>query len=283
MSDESQVISSTAIEHQGVGGVRLIGARWLPEAAPRGVVVIAHGLDEHIGRYLHVVAALVSSGYAVYAHDHRGHGRSGGERGVIARFDEYVDDLALLVETARREQSGLPLTLLGHSMGGLIAVRYALQHQAKLAALILSGAALLVGQELPWWKKQMLLVLGRFQPNRTLPVAEENLLSRDPEVDRRFKSDPLCNSEPTRLGFARELYLAAADARRRVDSLALPMLIMHGAADRLTSPEGSKLIYDKAVSNDKTLKLWPDDLHEIFNELDQREVIGFVVEWMLSR
>jgi acylglycerol lipase len=264
-------------------GTHLRGEAWVPDENSRAVVVIAHGKDEHIGRYRHVISALNEHRYAVYGHDHRGHGKSDGPRGVINRFDDYVDDLDLLVDFARGRHPGVPFFLLGHSMGGLIATRYAFRFQDKLTGLILSGAALRIGDEVPSWQKQLLLILGRFLPNKTLPRAELGVLSRDPEIERIFRSDPLCIIDSTRLGFARELYLAAESARRRLSELEPPLLIMHGEADRLTSPLGSMSCYEGAVSTDKTLKLWPEDCHEIFNELDKSEVIAYMIDWLNAR
>lgn len=267
----------------GADEIRLRGEGWVPGVPARAAVVIAHGKDEHIGRYRHVVEALIEQGYAVYSHDHRGHGKSDGRRGVIDRFDDYVDDLVLLVEFARNRNPETPVYLLGHSMGGLIAVRYALQHQEKLAGLILSGPALRVGDELPAWKRRAFLLLGKFAPEKLLAALEPDILSRDPAIGQAFIADPLCITGPTNLGFARTLYLAAEATRSRAPECALPLLIMHGEADKLTSPLGSKAFYEKAASPDKTLKLWPEDRHEIFNELDKAAVIAFMVNWLNAR
>ena len=271
------------IELVGSGETHLHGEAWIPHEDPRAIVVIAHGKDEHIGRYRHVVTALSDTGYAVFAHDHRGHGKSDGPRGVIAHFDDYVDDLDLLVEFARDRYPGRPVFLLGHSMGGLIATRYAIRIQEKLTGLILSGPALVLGVNVPWWQKRMLLVLGRLLPDRTLPTPEAGILSRDREIETLFHADPLCNNERTRLGFARKLYLAAETTRSRGSDLKIPLLLMHGENDELASPLGSKALYEQSGSSDKTLKLWPEDRHEIFNELDKNEVIAYMISWLNAR
>jgi len=276
-------VQATPIESIGTGGVRLRGGAWLPDRPPRAVVVLSHGKDEHTGRYLHVIDALTGRDYAVYAHDHRGHGRSDGPRGVIVRFDDYVDDIHLLVEYGRSMHPDLPLFLLGHSMGGLIAARYALLHQGLLAGLILSGPALLIGEDVPEWKKQVMLLLGRIAPNQHLPMSPPGTLSRDPEIDELFLNDPLCYNEPTRVGFARALYLAVENTRPRGNELTIPLLLMHGAADTLTSPRGSEEVFHAVASPDKTLKLWPDNRHEIFNDLDKESVIAFMLAWIEAR
>ena len=219
----------------GSDGIHLRGYHWSPDGTPRANVIIAHGKDEHIGRYGHVVNALSGAGFAVFGHDHRGHGRSDGARGVINRFDDYVDDLDLLIEYAHGQDPQRPIVLLGHSMGGLIATRYALAHQSKLDALVLSGPALLVGESSPGWQKQLILLLGRFFPTRPLPVSPVATLSRDPEVNKLFAVDPLCNNTPTQMGFVRELYRAAEDARPRTVELDLPLLLINAESDHLNS------------------------------------------------
>lgn len=168
-------------------------------------------------------------------------------------------------------------------MGGLIAVRYALRHQHELAGLVLSGGALIVGERVPVWQTRLLLLLSRLAPDLPLLPSTPGILSRDPEVDRRVAADPLCYAGKTRLGMAREIYLAGEDARAHLAELTLPLLVMHGDADRLTSPRGSELLSQQARSTDKTLKLWPDDRHEIFNELDADMVIAFMCDWLDAR
>lgn len=261
-------------------GLHLRGEKHHPATAAVAMVVLVHGKDEHAGRYGHVIAALTAAGYSVYAQDHRGHGRSDGQRGRIGRFDDYVDDLDLLVERVRQETSSLPLFIIGHSMGGLIAIRYALRRQDRLAGLVLSGAALLVGERVPGWKKRLLTRIARVFPNRPLPIAEATTLSRDPEVQRRVENDPLFHRAPTTLGFAAAVLRAAEETLPRTRELRLPLLIMHGTADQITAPLGSDTCYRLASSTDKTLKRWPDDHHEIFNELDKAAVIAVMLDWL---
>lgn len=264
-------------------GTDLAAVRFDVAAPLRAVVALAHGKDEHQGRYAHVVAALTAAGYAVYTIDHRGHGASGGKRGEIRRFDDYVEDFDLLVREAERDHPNVPVVVLGHSMGGLIATRYALRTQDRLAALVLSGPALLVATDVPAWMKQVLKRVGAVLPNLKAPAGVPDLLSRDPEVQRAFSLDPLCNNTPTKLGFVQQLVAASDRTRREMHAIRLPLLVMHGEADRLTSPEGSKQLVLEAASGDKTLKLWPDDKHEIFNELDQADVIAYMIAWLDAR
>ncbi|CAA9532649.1 MAG: Lysophospholipase; Monoglyceride lipase; putative [uncultured Thermomicrobiales bacterium] len=283
----------------GGGGVRLYGAVWRPagsagsagaSAAPRATVLLAHGYGEHLGRYAHVVAALTAGGYAVAGLDHRGHGQSAGRRADVVRFDDYVADLDVLARHARATVAtpGARLFLLGHSMGGLIAVRYALRHgtdpAVALAGLALSGAALSIGNDVSPALRRASGILARLVP--TLPVVragEAGILSRDPEVERRFGLDPLTYKGKLRARMGHQMVGAAADATARLGDLTLPLLAMHGADDKLTDPDGTVLAVEVAASADKTLKLWPGLRHELFNEPERAEVLAYLLAWLDAR
>jgi alpha-beta hydrolase superfamily lysophospholipase len=275
-------VESERFEVTGKGDATLQALASIP-ATLKAVVALAHGYAEHSGRYRHVIDALNQSGYAVFAVDHRGHGACTARRATIRRFDEFVDDFHFLVERARTRFPATPLFVLGHSMGGLIAIRYALRHQHDLAGLVLSGPALIVGESVPTWQTRLLLFLSRLAPELPLLPATQGLLSRDPEVERRMLADPLCYHGRIRLGLARELYLAAEETRNHLAEIALPFLLMHGAADQVTSPHGSDPLYEQSKSTDKAIKLWPNDRHEIFNELDAAAVIATMCDWMDAR
>ena len=270
----------------GRGGIRLSTAVWRPEAPPKAVVVLVHGYGEHLGRYAHVVAALVERGYAVFGLDHRGHGRSGGRRAAIGRgdrFDDFVDDLGLLVARARAAIPASLVFLLGHSMGGLIATRYALAHGDGLAGMVLSGAAIRIGDDVSPLLRRLSGVVAAVAPHLPVVAPRSGVLSSDPEVERRFRADPLCYNRGLRAGFGHAFQRAAADTQPRLDRLTLPLLVMHGADDRLTNPAGSELLHTRARSADKTLVLWPGLRHEIFNEPGGDAVIGCAVDWLDAR
>lgn len=270
----------------GARGVRLVYASWKPETAPLAAVVIAHGYAEHMGRYAHVVQALVDKGCAVYALDHRGHGQSEGPRANVERFDYFVDDLHLLFRRARDEQPHLPTFLIGHSMGGLIATHYALRHQASLPGLVLSGAALQLGERTSPLLKLIAPLLARLLPG--LPVEPsapggESVVSTDPTVQQRFDADPLCYTGPLLARMGYELLRASQAVQQQMHQLTLPLLIMHGADDSFVNPSGSQHLYQVAHSTDKTLKLWPHCRHEIFNERDGPAIIAFTTAWIAAR
>lgn len=267
----------------GVGGFQLRGMRFLPAKPLIAVVVLAHGINDHGGRYLHVIDALVARDLAVYVIDHRGHGRSDGPRSRVGRFDDLVDDFELVANQAASEQPDTPLYVLGHSMGGLIATRYALRRQSDLAGLILSAPAIVIDESTSPILKRLLLGLARIGPNLALLPERQGLLSRDPEVERRKQDDPICGNQRTTLGTARALLRASEDTQNHLDELTLPLLVMHGGDDTLTFPSGSRLVIERAASRDKTLKIWPGLRHEIFNEPVGPEVITYLVEWLEQR
>jgi len=237
---------------------------------PTYVVVIAHGYGEHVGRYDHVAAALGDGGAAVYGLDHVGHGHSDGERALIADFDPVADDLHLLVESARAEHPGLPMVLAGHSMGGLIAIRYAQRHGEGLAGLVLSAP--LVGDP----GTGALLAMD---PLPEIPV-DPAVLSRDESVGRAYSEDPLIYHG----GFKRVTLAAMAGAllSSALESQAVrgPVLWQHGEADELVPLEGSRKLIDLLVNADVTTHHYPGARHEIFNETNRDEVLVDTVGWI---
>lgn len=268
----------------GHKGTRLRTGLWCLEGEPSAVVLLSHGYGEHLGRYAHVIEALVGGGYAVAGLDHRGHGESAGRRTGVTRFDDYVEDLHLLVEWVRDRYPVLPRFMLGHSMGGLIATRYALRHQADLAGLILSGAALQIGDNVSPLLKRVGGLIAAVAPHLpVVPSRGSGILSSDPQVERRFAADPLCYQGRLRARTGHQMLLASLDARARAETLTLPLLVMHGADDTLTNPTGSQFLHDHACSADKTLKLWPGLRHEIFNEPQRDDVIAFMLTWIDAR
>jgi acylglycerol lipase len=272
----------------GTGGVRLAWWRYLPTPGRTlsAVVLLVHGYGEHQGRYAHLVARLNEQGYAVYTLDHRGHGLSTGRRALVDRFDDFVDDLRLVDNRARLAHPQLPRFVVGHSMGGLIAIRYALRYQAELRGLAVSAPAVRIGEETTPALRRLGALLARFTPS--LPVMRpsaggESLLSRDPQVQTRFDADRLNYHGPVQARMGFQLLQASLDARARLEELTLPLLVMQGDADRYVVPAGASELYERARSVDKTLKWWPGCRHELFNEPEQGAVIAYLLDWLAVR
>ncbi|MGH3518764.1 MAG: lysophospholipase [Haloechinothrix sp.] len=256
---------------------------WLPDgdADVVGVVVIAHGAAEHSGRYAHIGDRLASEGYAGYALDHRGHGRSEGVRANINRMSEVVADLDQLIRHAEGRHEGKPLYLFGHSMGGLVALDYVTSPEitAHLRGLILSGVAVEteVGS-----KAQRVLgkALSPVLPNLGVLKLDATAVSRDPAVVADYDTDPLNYRGKLCLRTGAEILEAAERVKSRLSTVELPILVMHGTADRLTSPASSQLVADRAGSRDITLTMYDGLYHEVFNEPEKDAVLSDVVEWL---
>lgn len=276
----------------GSGGHRLWSGVWHPapsDRPDRGTVVVAHGFGEYLDRYGEIIRALTGHGYTVVGLDHRGHGRSEGNRARIARFDDFVADLDLAVSMAREvadRRSGSPRQpfLFGHSMGGLIATRYVLTmpDQAALSGLILSSPALQLNLDLSGPALRLTGLLARIVP--TLPIRRSSGgLSSDPVVGELWAADPLLNHKPTTAQMAWQLASAARSARPHLGEIALPMLLFFGEADTVVDPAGSHLLAEQASSTDLTVRPWPGLLHETLNEPNGAEVIGEMVAWLDAR
>lgn len=237
----------------------------------RHVVVIAHGYGEHVGRYGHVADALVARGAAVYAADHIGHGRSAGDRVVITDFEHVVDDLHTVVSRARSDHPGLPVVLIGHSMGGLVATRFAQRHGDELAGLVLSGPA--VGD-------MGLSVLLELEEIPEVPI-DPDVLSRDPAVGAAYATDPLVWHG----AFQRPTVEAWARAHEAVTTGPgfgeLPVLWIHGEDDQLVPLATTQPAVERLAGR-LARRLYPGARHELFNETNREEVLaevlGFVDE-----
>lgn len=264
---------------EGVGGVRLYSQSWLPDGPPRAVVVIAHGAGEHSGRYAHVAARLVDEGYAIYALDHRGHGRSEGARAVIDRVDNAVEDLDQLIVLAASEHPGVPLFLLGHSMGGTISVRYATAHQDRLTGLILSAPLAALEAASPA-TRLVARLLSAVAPRLGLFAVDPTLVSRDPDVVKAYETDPLVHHARLPARTISELAGAVDSFPETVRAIVVPTLIMYGSGDHLVPPAGSMMLNDRIGAADTTLKTYDGLYHEILNEPEQDAVMDDMCSWL---
>ncbi|UYP18791.1 lysophospholipase [Rhodococcus sp. Z13] len=267
----------------GGGAIPIVYDVWSPDTAPSGVLVLSHGLGEHARRYDHVAERLTGLGLVVYALDHRGHGRSGGKRVHATAMREFTDDLDVLVDLAAHAHPGLPLFLLGHSMGGAIALAYALDHQDKLTGLVLSGPAVIVTSGTPRPVVEVGKLVGRFLPSVPVQKLDSRAVSRDPAVVAAYDADPLVHHGLVPAGLARVLVLNEESVEKRLPSLTVPLLVMHGTADRLADPAGGKLVAERAGSEDVTLKLYDGFFHEVFNEPEKDRVLDDLASWLKTR
>ncbi len=266
----------------GTGGRRLFWRSWTPGEPARAVIVLVHGLGEHSGRYDHVVARLLDEGYAIHTLDHRGHGRSDGPRALIHDMDDVVSDLDALVDQAVAAQPGVPVFLLGHSMGGLISLRYALAHQDRLAGLILS-ASLAALDAVPKPLELVARTLSVVAPQAPVIALDSALVSRDPAVVAGYRSDPLVHHGKIPARTAVQLADTVERFPDSVGAITVPVLILYGTADRLCPPAGSVMLGERIGSSDKTVTAYDGLFHEILNEPERERVLDDIAGWLAAR
>jgi acylglycerol lipase len=266
----------------GAGAVNIFWQAWRPAGRPRALVVIAHGVSEHSGRHGHAAERFVREGYAVYALDHRGHGRSGGPRPLIDRMDNAVADLDSLVVLAVAEHPGAGVYLLGHSMGGAISVRYAMAHQNRLAGLILSGPlAALDAASSP--VRTIAKVLSALTPRLGVVALDATLVSRDPAVVRDYETDPLNSHGRLPARTVAELAGAIESFPAGVGGITVPTLIMYGTADQLCPTEGSVMLHERIGATDKTIRAFAGLYHRSSTSASRGLVLDYLCAWLGAR
>ncbi len=264
---------------QGTRGLALYYQSWLPAGDELASVVITHGFAEHGGRYAGVASRLVDSGYAVWAADLRGHGRSQGRRTSLVRFSDYLEDLHAFIAVARTHARDRSLILLGHSMGGLIALCLALTYRADADGLVLSAPAVLPGRV-----SKIRVVVGRIvsrvAPDLGVLRLPLDKISRDPAVVAAYHTDPLVFETPIRARLGAEMLDAMRTVDERLGTLTVPLLVMQGTEDGLVDTASAPYVYEHAGSTDKTLKMYEGLWHEIFNEPERASVVDDLVAWL---
>ena len=285
------------MEHQegsfaGSGGLELFSQCWRPEGQARAALAIVHGMGEHSGRYGNVTDALVPRGYAIHGFDLRGCGRSPGQRGHIDSWSQFRDDVGAFLRSVGEQERlvgpppgepGLPVFLLGHSMGGLIVLDYVLRRPEGLAGTIVSGPGLKpVGVAKPW-KVRLAKLLTRILPTLSLDVGlEAAAVSRDPAVVEAYVKDPLRHGKGS-VRWGTESLAAIRWIRAHAGDLALPILMVQGSEDRLVSPAGTQAFFDAVTFPDKELRLYEGGYHEPHNDVDHEQVLADYASWLGER
>jgi acylglycerol lipase len=261
----------------GKSGTRIHFRHWHP-AMPKAVVVIAHGVNSHGGQYLWTGEQLAAAGFAVYAIDHRGRGKSEGARFYIDDISDYTGDLGTLINLAKSRDPGLKVFLLGHSAGGVIGCTWALDHQKEIAGFICESFAYKVPAPAP--VLALVKLFGKIAPK--LPVLKLKMkdFTRDPVALAALEADPLCQGEIQPARTVAALLKATDRMKAEFNTLTLPLLIMHGTLDKATVPAGSKEFHAAAGSTDKTLKLYEGHYHDLLNDLGKEDVLAEIVAWI---
>ena len=263
---------------EGVDGIKIFTREWQPAGRPHGVVVISHGLNAHSGLYQWAAQQFTAKGLAVYALDHRGRGRSGGERFFVKKFADYTADLATFIDLVKTREPGLPVFLLGHSAGGVIACAYTLGHQDELAGLICEDFAYQV--PVPDIALAILKGLSYVAPHAHVFKLKNKDFSRDPAVVAALDADPLIANESQPTETIAELVRADQLLGKSLGQFTLPLLILHGTADKVTKPAGSKAFFEQAGSKDKTLKLYEGHFHDLLADVGKQQVMADIQAWI---
>ncbi len=267
-------------EYEGVDGIKLYYQAWLPEN-PKAVVQVIHGFAEHSGRYKNVVDQLEPSGFAIYAHDLRGHGKSEGDQNFVESMDQFVEDEKKFYDVIKKKHSNLKIFMLGHSMGSGVAMYFTKKYQSLLAGLILSGTAKYFGGESGKIKRAFAKQTSKTFPKlRASSGVDPQLLSHDPEEVEAYINDPLVNYKKITARLGWEMIKSFEEAPDIVGDFKLPVLIQRGAEDSVMT--GTEELKDAFTVSDLTYKVYDGLYHEIFNELekDRKRVLKDSIEWL---
>jgi alpha-beta hydrolase superfamily lysophospholipase len=274
-------VKSNVIEMTSSEGLKLFGMCWTPDrGAARATVYLSHGIGEHVGRYLHVARALVAQGISLIGLDLRGHGLSSGPRGHTPSVDQLLDDLQRLI--AARPGQGAHF-LYGHSNGGALALSLGMRAPNGLSGVVATGAWLGLRFKPAAPKLLMARLFNALYPRFTLASGlEVAALSRDAKVVAAYQADPLVHDRIS-ARWGTEILDLGPKLIAQAPSFSLPLLMMHGADDRLTDPQAAGEFFRRAGSQDKTLHIWPGLYHEVHNEPEQQAVLAEMVDWIVQR
>jgi alpha-beta hydrolase superfamily lysophospholipase len=264
----------------GAGGCRIYWQAWLPEDASRGALLVVHGYGEHGGRYRTLVDYFVPRGWAVYALDHRGHGRSQGPRGHVRRFAEYVSDLHAFRIRVADDMKEKPIVLVGHSMGGLIAIHYAAEHADGLSGLVLSSPALGLVDGPGAFRVGLARLLSVVLPRASFRGnVDPAVLSRDGAVGRAYAADPLVHGIATARFFV-AFQSAIEEAHELASEVRMPVLVLLSGADRLVDAKAAEAFTARIPDECRELIVYPELYHELFNETEKEKVFADLERWL---
>lgn len=267
----------------GHDGMELYYQHWQPDGPSKAIVIIVHGLGEHGGRYMNLVNVLVSQGYAVFAFDNRGHGQSPGQRGYVGCFSEFREDVQAFVNRINRQENpDGPLFLMGHSLGGLIVLSVVLHGVPGIDGVIISSPALDRGG-ISAFRMEASKVMSRIWPTMSVNTGlDVSGISRYPDVVSAYRNDPLTHGKGTpRL--ATESSQTISWCFEHADQLKIPVLIVHGTSDRITSPRRSREFFERITNSDKTYIAFDGGYHESHNDIDHEQTSAEILDWLDAR
>lgn len=248
----------------------------------KGLLLFVHGLNEHSGRYSNPVHFFLKKGYTIYLFDHRGHGKSDGQRSYVNDFETYLKDLDEFTLFVAQKEKRKKMFMVGHSMGGQIVLNYLGKCENLLSGFITSSANIEMAMPVPWVKKFLALHLSRFFPTLSLTnEIDPKWISRDSSVVRAYKSDPLVSKNIT-VKLASEIIRNQERLMPLASRIRIPALMMHAGDDRICSPRGSEQFFEKLSSKDKTLIIYDKFYHELFNEFGKEKVFKDMETWLMK-
>ena len=261
--------------------IRFQAKSWFAESQPKATVFLVHGLGEHLGRYEHVACLFAENGYDIFAFDLRGHGQSGGKRGHTPSYGRLLDDIGDFITHSDVRESGLRF-LYGHSLGGNLALHYHIRKQAIFSGLVITSPLLRTAQPVSAFLWNAGLVLNKIWPSLTIDnKIDEKYITRDPEMLNKRRNDPLRHDKLS-FGLGIEMIAAGEWLLTNAGEISIPMLLMHGSADQVTSPQASVELCKKTGAA-CTFKLWEGHYHEMQNDVGREKVLDFIVDWLNSK
>lgn len=264
-------------------GRKVFFQTWHPDTKPKATILIVHGYAEHSGRYTYAAEYLVRQGFAVYAQDHYGHGKSDGTRADVPMFELFTADLYKLYTIAENKEKN-DIFLLGHSMGGAVGAHFAITYPDTLKGIILSGPGIRVTADVPPLLKIISQVIAVLFPALPVVEFESEGLSRDKQVVENYLKDPLNYTGKVRARMGRELLrVEKLTSREALAHIKIPVLLLHGGDDRIVDPECSRIISNSIQSKDKELIIYPGLYHEILNSGEKDTILKTISEWISRR
>lgn len=268
---------------EGERGAEIYCRTWKPQGKIKALVVLLHGQGDHSGRYSHVAEHLAQAGYAAWAADYRGHGKSSGKRGHVDNFDDYLADVKRVIDKARSQNPQVKTFLLGHSLGGLIVLDYAEKRGSDLSGVIAIAPLLRLKMKVPAWKALLGKMLSSITPTLSMKTGlDPKLLSHDEEIVRNYVNDPLVHGVASTRFFT-ELIRAANETTRGANKLTLPCLIMQAGGDGIVDPAATENFFKTVAATDKTLKVYEGFYHEVLNEPGKENLLSEITGWLSAR
>ncbi len=254
--------------------------KWTCES-PKGIIIGVHGFAEHSGRYRHVGEFFVKNGYSFYMMDLRGHGKSGGHRAYVNNFDEFISDEDKFVDYVRELENVEKVYMLGHSMGGLISVRYSAEFPEKLKGVVATGPAIGINADVSKGLVIAAKLLAKISPKKTIKqTIDPSILTHDKEISEAYANDPLVFKETT-VKLGAELFRAADETKKKyANKIAVPIFLLIGSEDKLADPSSVEEFYNKLQISDKAFKKYDGFYHEIMNEVGREKVLNDILEWI---